>query len=71
MFANIIIIMYNLGWWLVLGIPEKNELVSIKRVNMAKRITSVALDFVAPDAGKYQYKLFFMSKFIIQLSLRS
>jgi pre-mRNA-splicing helicase BRR2 len=50
------------GWWLVLGTPEKNELVSIKRVNMTKRTTVVTLDFVAPTQGKHHMKLFFMSK---------
>jgi pre-mRNA-splicing helicase BRR2 len=49
------------GWWLVLGDPVKNELVSIKRVAMKDDVMRIPLEFVAPKPGKYNYKLYLMS----------
>lgn len=49
------------GWWLVLGDPVKNELVSIKRVAMKSDVMEVPLDFTAPKEGRYAYKLYLMS----------
>lgn len=49
------------GWWLVVGNPSKNELTSIKRVAMKKKLMQVKMDFVAPDPGKHKYQLFLMS----------
>ncbi|KAL6051437.1 U5 small nuclear ribonucleoprotein helicase [Balamuthia mandrillaris] len=49
------------GWWLVLGDPKTNALLSIKRLAV-KRKAKAALEFVAPEkAGTYQYKLYFIS----------
>ena len=49
------------GWWLVLGDPVKNELVSIKRVAMKADTMQIPLDFTAPKEGRYLYKLYLMS----------
>jgi pre-mRNA-splicing helicase BRR2 len=48
------------GWWLVVGDPNANSLVSIKRVSLAAR-SKVKLEFVAPEHGEYEYTLYFMS----------
>jgi len=47
------------GWWLVVGDPKSNELVSIKRLTLHKNST-VKLTFNAPAAGDYSYTLYFM-----------
>ena len=47
------------GWWLVVGDPKTNALVSIKRVSLQQK-ASVKLDFVAPAAGEHRYTLYFM-----------
>jgi len=47
------------GWWLVLGSPQKNQLISIKRVILQKR-NKVKLDFEATEAGTHNYTLYFM-----------
>jgi len=47
------------GWWLVLGSPQKNQLVSIKRVILQKR-NKVKLDFEATEPGTHNYTLYFM-----------
>jgi pre-mRNA-splicing helicase BRR2 len=47
------------GWWLVIGQPKTNALISIKRVTLTHK-TSVRLDFVAPPAGTHDYVLYFM-----------
>eukprot|EP01137_Pigoraptor_chileana_P032324 Opistho-2@21526 len=47
------------GWWVVLGDPATNKLVSIKRVTLQKR-AKVKLDFEAPNPGDYKYTLYFM-----------
>ncbi|XP_041988787.1 putative U5 small nuclear ribonucleoprotein 200 kDa helicase [Aricia agestis] len=46
------------GWWVVIGSPKSNSLVSIKRVSLG-RAARVRLDFVAP-AGRHAYTLYFM-----------
>ena len=48
------------GWWLVVGDPKANSLVSIKRVSLQAR-SKIKLEFVAPEPGSYDYTLFFMS----------
>lgn len=47
------------GWWLVIGEPATNTLLSVKRVNLGVKSVS-QLDFTAPDAGRRDLKLFFM-----------
>jgi pre-mRNA-splicing helicase BRR2 len=47
------------GWWLVVGQPKTNALISIKRVTLQQKV-QVKLDFVAPAAGKHEYVLYFM-----------
>jgi len=47
------------GWWLVVGDPKNNHLLSIKRLNLQKR-AKVKLDFIAPAPGNYTYTLYFM-----------
>lgn len=49
------------GWWLVVGDPAKNELISIKRVAMKKDEMKVSLDFVPSKQGTFRYKLYLMS----------
>ncbi len=44
------------GWWLVLGNPATNHMLSLKRVAMRSRSFKVKLDFDAP-AEKGQYNL--------------
>ncbi len=48
------------GWWVVIGDPKKNSLISIKRVTLSQK-AKVKLDFVAPSAGQYNYTIYFMS----------
>lgn len=48
------------GWWLVIGDPKNNSLISIKRLTLQQK-AKVKLDFVAPAPGKYNYTLYFMS----------
>ncbi|KAJ1627390.1 Sec63 Brl domain-containing protein [Pavlovales sp. CCMP2436] len=47
------------GWWLVVGDPANNILVSIKRV-MLQQKAKVKLEFVAPAPGEHKYQLYFM-----------
>jgi len=47
------------SWWLIVGSPETNGLVSIKKVAL-QRQASVKLDFVAPAEGAHSYKLYLM-----------
>uniref|UniRef100_A0A672R3C1 Activating signal cointegrator 1 complex subunit 3 n=1 Tax=Sinocyclocheilus grahami TaxID=75366 RepID=A0A672R3C1_SINGR len=52
------------GWWVVIGDPKSNSLISIKRtVNDMESIffPQVKLDFVAPVVGVHNYTLYFMS----------
>ncbi|XP_037092466.1 putative U5 small nuclear ribonucleoprotein 200 kDa helicase [Pollicipes pollicipes] len=48
------------GWWLVVGDPKTNSLISIKRLTLQQK-AKVKLDFVAPSPGKHTYVLYFMS----------
>ncbi|XP_050545887.1 putative U5 small nuclear ribonucleoprotein 200 kDa helicase [Daktulosphaira vitifoliae] len=48
------------GWWLVIGDPKTNSLLSIKRLTLQQK-AKVKLDFVAPNPGNYSYTLYFMS----------
>eukprot|EP00095_Tigriopus_kingsejongensis_P005132 snap_masked-scaffold100_size373717-processed-gene-2.9 protein:Tk05132 transcript:snap_masked-scaffold100_size373717-processed-gene-2.9-mRNA-1 annotation:"u5 small nuclear ribonucleoprotein 200 kda helicase" len=48
------------GWWVVIGDPKSNTLLSIKRLTLQQK-AKFKLDFVAPRVGKYNYTLFFMS----------
>jgi len=47
------------GWWLVFGDSKSNQLLSIKRVTLAKK-TTTKLEFPAPPAGSHTFKLYFM-----------
>jgi len=48
------------GWWLCLGDPKTNQLVSIKRLTLLKS-TEAKLEFKAPESpGNYHYTLYFM-----------
>ncbi len=48
------------GWWVIIGEPKSNTLLSIKRLTLEVKANPV-LDFVAPKEGAYSYTLFFMS----------
>ncbi|XP_065353810.1 U5 small nuclear ribonucleoprotein 200 kDa helicase [Cloeon dipterum] len=49
------------GWWVVIGDPKTNALLSIKRLTLQQK-AKVKLDFVAPKpCGDYEYTLYFMS----------
>ncbi|XP_019874429.2 putative U5 small nuclear ribonucleoprotein 200 kDa helicase [Aethina tumida] len=48
------------GWWVVIGDPKSNSLLSIKRLTLQQR-ARVKLDFVAPSPGHHNYTLYFMS----------
>ncbi|XP_015785684.1 U5 small nuclear ribonucleoprotein 200 kDa helicase [Tetranychus urticae] len=48
------------GWWLVIGDPKTNSLISIKRITLAQKQT-VKLDFIAPSSGDHSYTLYFIS----------
>lgn len=48
------------GWWVVIGDPKTNSLLSIKRLTLQQK-AKVKLDFVAPSAGQHSYTLYFMS----------
>jgi len=48
------------GWWLVVGDPKTNALLCIKRISLVLK-AKVKLDFVAPEAGEYNYTLYLMS----------
>merc|ERR1712062_912161 len=48
------------GWWVVIGDPKNNSLLSIKRLTLQQK-AKFMLDFIAPKPGKYDYTLFFMS----------
>lgn len=46
-------------WWLVVGDPDTNNLISIKRTGLG-RSGKVKLDFAAPPPGSYNYTLYVM-----------
>ncbi|XP_044737520.1 putative U5 small nuclear ribonucleoprotein 200 kDa helicase [Chrysoperla carnea] len=48
------------GWWVVIGDPKSNSLLSIKRLTLQQR-ARVKLDFIAPSPGHHNYTLYFMS----------
>uniref|UniRef100_A0A672R2G9 U5 small nuclear ribonucleoprotein 200 kDa helicase n=1 Tax=Sinocyclocheilus grahami TaxID=75366 RepID=A0A672R2G9_SINGR len=48
------------GWWVVIGDPKSNSLISIKRLTLQQK-AKVKLDFVAPVVGVHNYTLYFMS----------
>uniref|UniRef100_A0A8C7QP24 U5 small nuclear ribonucleoprotein 200 kDa helicase n=1 Tax=Oncorhynchus mykiss TaxID=8022 RepID=A0A8C7QP24_ONCMY len=48
------------GWWVVIGDPKSNSLISIKRLTLQQK-AKVKLDFVAPVLGIHNYTLYFMS----------
>ena len=48
------------GWWVVVGDPKANTLLSIKRLTLQQK-AEFKLDFVAPRPGRYSYTLYFMS----------
>lgn len=48
------------GWWVVIGNPKTNSLISIKRLTLSQK-AKVKLDFVAPSPGHHSYQLYFMS----------
>ncbi|KAJ8969793.1 hypothetical protein NQ314_001578 [Rhamnusium bicolor] len=48
------------GWWVVIGDPKSNSLLSIKRLTLQQK-ARVKLDFVAPSPGHHNYTLYFMS----------
>ncbi|XP_052132650.1 putative U5 small nuclear ribonucleoprotein 200 kDa helicase, partial [Frankliniella occidentalis] len=48
------------GWWVVIGDPKTNSLLSIKRLTLQQK-ANVKLDFVAPSPGHHAYTLYFMS----------
>lgn len=48
------------GWWVVVGDPRSNSLLSIKRLTLQQK-AKVKLDFIAPSPGHHDYKLYFMS----------
>lgn len=49
------------GWWLILGDPATNQLLSIKRLTVGAS-AKAKLDFEAPEAaGAKTYKLYYMS----------
>lgn len=48
------------GWWVVIGDPKTNSLLSIKRLTLQQK-AKVKLDFVAPSPGHHDYTLYYMS----------
>ncbi|KPJ17540.1 Putative U5 small nuclear ribonucleoprotein 200 kDa helicase [Papilio machaon] len=48
------------GWWVVIGEPKSNSLLSIKRVSLG-RSARLRLDFVSGAPGRHTYTLYFMS----------
>ena len=48
------------GWWVVIGDPKNNSLLSIKRLTLQQK-AKFKLDFIAPKPGRYSYVLYYMS----------
>lgn len=48
------------GWWVVIGDPKNNSLLSIKRLTLQQK-AKVKLDFLAPSVGRHSYTIYFMS----------
>eukprot|EP00118_Oscarella_pearsei_P003355 m.13994 g.13994 ORF g.13994 m.13994 type:complete len:2136 (+) comp25397_c0_seq1:78-6485(+) len=47
------------GWWVVVGNPETNSLLSIKRLTLQQK-ASVKVEFAAPEAGNHSFVLYLM-----------
>jgi pre-mRNA-splicing helicase BRR2 len=47
------------GWWVIIGDPKSNSLLSMKRLTLQQKV-KFKLDFVAPRPGNYSYSLYFM-----------
>lgn len=58
------------GWWVVIGDPKTNSLLSIKRLTLQQK-ANVKLDFVAPSPGKYTSLLCFVGGAISLVHLTS
>ncbi len=55
-----------LGYWLVFGDTESGQLLSIKRLTLAKKLTNVKLEFNAPNAiGRRKCVLYLMSDSVL------
>lgn len=49
------------GWWLVVGNPATNALLTIKRITVAKSQLATSLEFTAPEEpGVHELKVYFM-----------
>jgi len=49
-------------WWLVIGQPETNHLLAIKRLTVQKNVSNLKLEFNAPEReGQHEYVLYLMS----------
>lgn len=46
------------GWWVVIGDPKANSLLSIKRLTLQQK-AKVKLDFVAPSPGNLWFLNYF------------
>jgi len=51
------------GWWLIVGDPDTNEILAIKRlINLKQKTLQERLEFNAPEnSGQYHYMLYLMS----------
>uniref|UniRef100_A0A0N4ZWS8 U5 small nuclear ribonucleoprotein 200 kDa helicase n=1 Tax=Parastrongyloides trichosuri TaxID=131310 RepID=A0A0N4ZWS8_PARTI len=47
------------GWWLVIGEPEINTILAVKRVTVHATV-KIKLDFIAPPEGEHNLKLYFI-----------
>ncbi|KAL5471241.1 hypothetical protein EMCRGX_G029336, partial [Ephydatia muelleri] len=47
------------GWWIVVGDPKTNNMLSIKRLTLQGK-SKVKLNFTAPQSGAHKYILYFM-----------
>eukprot|EP00743_Colponemidia_sp_Colp-15_P003837 GILK01004141.1.p1 GENE.GILK01004141.1~~GILK01004141.1.p1 ORF type:complete len:2133 (-),score=509.56 GILK01004141.1:241-6198(-) len=47
------------SWWVLIGDQKSNSLIAVKRVNLQQQART-KLEFVAPEAGSYNYELFLM-----------
>merc|ERR1712029_565180 len=48
------------GWWVIIGDPKNNSLLSIKRLTLQQK-AKFMLDFIAPKPGRYSYVLYYMA----------
>lgn len=56
------------GWWVVIGDPKSNSLLSIKRLTLQQK-AKIKLDFVAPNPGKLLNIHYFLASSNIFLML--